>query len=146
MLRSLLTILRRDKKRTPEYPASVIVNELDAADTEIVEQWARVCEREHQDLFAVYAIRLDDDATPWQVIFSAGELIREEPWASNLSHAIHHALLSVTGVDKAWHDDTEKFVISGNPAGIELVEKVATAVDGFMRANLTQWQRHNQQS
>jgi hypothetical protein len=56
-------------------------------------------------------------AWPWEVYFSVAEFIREDPLETALNDSIHHALTGVRGVLEVFHEDREKWIVSGRPKG-----------------------------
>ena len=93
-----------------------------------------------EDIHGVSASKwIEVDEFQWQVTFGAGELIREEPFVTYLNKKIALALSSVDGVIESYHEDTEKYVISGQPRGEDLVRNVSVAVDSFAKEHLRDW-------
>lgn len=128
------------KKKVPLFPEGVDVQQKESIDSEVLESWVRICHKNHAQFHSVDAVRVDDEEFPWYVYFSAGEFIREEPYVSILNNAIARSLSSVEGVEEAFHEDTEKYVISGSPQGEDLVRTVSEAIDLFMEENLEKWE------
>jgi len=129
------------KKKVPKFPSEVIVMQITPQDGEVLEEWTRVCDKEHREFHSIDLIKIDDEDFPWYLYFSAGEFIREEPFVSELSEVIYTAIKGVEGVGDAFHEDREKFVISGSEISAKtLVYQVAAAVDKFMRENLHKWE------
>jgi hypothetical protein len=140
ILKKILSFFRKPAKQQPLFPTEIEVKQIEPQDGEVFEEWLRVCSKEHQDLHSVYAAKIDDEEYPWQLTFSAGEFMREEPFASELSKTITEAIMSVHGAEFTHHDDTEKFIVSGTVSGKELIEKASAAIDTFMLNNLEAWE------
>ncbi len=131
-------LFRREK--VAQFPEEVSVESVVPADEEILEEWIRNLHKAHSQFHSVNAIRVDDQNFPWYVYFGAGEFIREEPFVNDLNESIVKALLNVERVTQAFHEDTEKYVISGNPSGEDLVRQVSEAIDQFIKSNLENWE------
>jgi hypothetical protein len=103
-------------------------------DAEVEEHWIRVPDGRttargatDRDLQGVEALRLADH--PWQVVVSMAEFVQAEPLASRLHDAVVQAAEGVPGVTSVVREDTEVWLVMGDPAGDLLVRAVAAAVD-----------------
>ena len=124
------------------FPESIDIKQCDPSDEEIVEEWFRdfaKCSDQYEYLHGVSAYRVDDKEFPWYVYFSAGSEIREEPFASKLYKVVYDAILKVEGVAEAFHEDREKFVVTGSPRGYDLIYSVSAAIDEYMIAHEWDW-------
>jgi hypothetical protein len=129
------------KERVPEFPEGINVEKIEPADEEILEEWARILHKNHMQFHSVDAIRVADKAFPFYLSFGAGEFIREMPFVEALNEAIYDAIMSVSGVETAFHEDTETYVITGTPNGEALVYEVAKAIDQYIKGNIDQWDK-----
>lgn len=59
-----------------------------------------------------------------------------------MNERISNAITSMAGVKEAHHEDTEKYVVSGEVQGEELVRRVSHAIDDFAKEHLANWQSH----
>jgi len=119
-------------EKVSEFPEEIKIERVEPSDNEILEEWVRVLHKNHLQFHSVNAIRVKDEEFPWYLCFGAGEFIREEPFVGYLNNAISNALLNVEGVNAAYHEDTEKYVIAGAPSGEELVLSASKAIDKFI--------------
>jgi len=126
-------------KKVPEFPLEIEIQEYDSNEPEVLESWTRRCHKNHVQFHSVDAVLLKDEEYPWELYFGAGEFIREEPYVNDLNMEVYNAILSVKGVESAYHEDTEKYVITGSPSGKNLVRTVSEAIDKYIRKNITQW-------
>ncbi len=133
------------KKPTPDFPEEIVIERVEPSDDEILEEWKRICTHDHQDMHVVYASKWKDGDFEWDVTFSAGELIREEPFVSIMNELIINAITSIKSVKEAHHEDTEKYVVSGEVEGEELVRRVSSAIDEFAKEHLANWQSQMKQ-
>lgn len=128
------------KKVLSEFPETIEVESVAPGDEEVLEEWVRVLDKNHVQFHSVYAYKLLDEEFSWYVIFGAAEFIRESPFVEQLNESVYRAIMRVDGVDSAFHEDTEKYVISGSPSGKALVHSVSTEVDMFIKENLAAWE------
>ncbi len=128
------------KKKQIEFPTEIVVEECQPCDDEIAEEWSRNCEKHLSDIHGVYAAKWIEGQYLWQVTFSAGEFIREEPFVNYLNEAVFDAISSTEGVSESHHEDTEKYIISGEVNGKLLVENVSKAIDNFATKYLKKWE------
>jgi hypothetical protein len=93
------------------------------------EQWSRLPQDE---LRWVEAIRDGRDGI-WQVYVSLAQVpLEEEPLRTDVRGGITRALQGVSGVVTAAEEDQETWVVSGSPAGDDLVRAASTVVDEFL--------------
>lgn len=136
----MFSLLKKSKSRFPE---GIVIQQIEPQDYAVIEEWKRECESHLIGIFGVYASKIkNSNDFPWQVEFGAGEYIREEPFVSKMNDAIVKAIMSLEGVKEAHHEDTEKYIVSGELSGSELVKVVSVAIDDFARTYLEEWEEH----
>ena len=108
------------------------VESREPADEEIDQEWVRFTAE--PDVRGVEALRWKDaDTWPWQVVVSAHEFVREGATADLMDERIA-ALVAVPGATQVAREDTEVWIVDGNPSGADLVTAVAAVVDELQDA------------
>ncbi len=109
------------------------VESREPADEEIDQEWVRLTAE--PDVRGVEALRWkDSDTWPWQVIVGAHEFVREGPTADLLDERIYAALVAVPGSTQVAREDTEVWIVDGDPSGADLVTAAAAVVDELQDA------------
>ena len=67
----------------------------------------------------------------WNVSVSVAEFLRADPLEAEMRSLVMQAIRGVPGVDDAYEEDREVWVVIGNPAGEELLSAVGDAVDAL---------------
>jgi len=102
----------------------VAVQQVQPLDSAIHEEWLRVTKE--QDLLGVGASKLD--TSTWQVFINVAEFIRTEPLQSELFDAVTDALVQTDGVETAFQEDREVWIVKGEVSGESLIQSCAAAL------------------
>jgi hypothetical protein len=105
--------------------AQVEVQQIQPFDSSIQEEWIRVTEE--QDLLGVGASKFDSNT--WRVFVNVAEFIREEPLQSDLFERITEALAKTDGVETAYQEDREVWIVQGDVTGESLIQSCAVALN-----------------
>lgn len=108
-------------------PSTVEVRQITPEDSSVLEEWIRVTNDE--DILGVSAVRLDRAKWNWQLSVAAAEFVRREPLASRLDRDLTAALKKVKGVTGVAREDTEVWLVHGNPKGDDLVRACAQVLE-----------------
>jgi hypothetical protein len=103
---------------------TVGVNQTKPDDERHLEQW--VSDFPDMDILGVAAYKFDESASPWGIYVYAAEFIREDPLEYKLHQGITEVLEKLPGVTKAFQEDREVWVITGNASGEELMKACLT--------------------
>ncbi len=107
---------------------SIDVRQEPPADEEIAEEWSR--HTSEPDVCWVGASRwVDGGDWPWQVHVAAAEFVRDGPLSAAMDAGVYEALVAVDGVTDVAREDTEVWIVAGDPAGADLVRVVASFID-----------------
>ncbi len=109
-------------------PTSEFVTRVPDDEVDGVEAWIRWTTE--PDVRGIEVIRISAQGPwQWQVLVGAMEFVRREPLESRLRTAIGSALRSVEGAVQVEEEDTEKWIVDGDPSGEALAVAVAAALD-----------------
>ena len=134
-------------KPKEKFPNEIKIEQFEPSDDEVIEEWNRKCEQHLRDIHGVNALKLKDNGDyPWVIYFGAGEFIREEPFFTKMNDAIYEALTSLENVNEVHAEDREKYIVSGNPSGHELVKVVSEAIDNFAKSYIDEWKEYCKQT
>lgn len=99
---------------------TVEINQTAPDDERHLEQW--VSNFPDMDILGVAAYKFDESESPWGIYVYAAEFIREDPLESKLHKGITDALEKLPGVTKAFQEDREVWIITGNATGHDLMK------------------------
>jgi hypothetical protein len=98
-------------------------------DSEIFEEWLRPI---NDVATQVNVVRIEDSGPwQWQIYVGAMEFVREPPLETDIREAMRAALEKVPGVTQVEEEDTEKWIVDGEPTGEALAIAAAAVVDSL---------------
>ncbi len=107
---------------------SEYVESVEPVDEEIDQEWSRATAE--PDVRGVEAVHWKDaEDWPWQVTVGAHEFVRNGSLADLMDERIYAALAAVPRVAQVFREDTEMWIVDGDPSGAELVTAVAAVLD-----------------
>ena len=108
-------------------PSDIIVQRIPPADEEIEEVWLHSSPT--QPLLSVEATKEKEVSEyRWRIEVHLAEFTRDPGSDQILAPATYEALKNTANVLEVQREDTEAWIVSGNPSGRELVENVGAAL------------------
>lgn len=119
----------RDPATIQDGAASERPEKVRPEDEEIVEEWARLI---GDDARGVDVVRIAVEGEwQWEVYISALEFVREKPLEPELARSLEAKLSQVPGAKQVVREDTETFIVDGDPSGEALALAACEVVDAF---------------